>query len=59
MTLTLETLTTSTCDLATRYSELQQLRKHVEEAEKRQAISLAASNSRRKLSQAVQDLAAC
>ena len=55
--MTLETLTMSTCDLATRYSELQQLRNQVEEAEKRQAIILA-SDSRRKLSRAVQDLAA-
>ena len=52
-----ETAAKSMCDLATSYSELQQLRKQVEEAEKRQAIVLA-NDSRRKPSRAVQDLAA-
>ena len=56
MTVAFETATKSMRDLATSYSELQQLRKQVEEAEKRQAIVLA-SDSRRKLSRAVQDLA--
>jgi hypothetical protein len=57
MIVAFETATKSICDLATRYSELQQLRKQVEEAEKRQAIILA-SDARRKLSRAIQDLAA-
>ena len=52
-----ETAAKSMCDLATSYSELQQLRKQVEEAEKRQAIVLA-NDFRRKPSRAVQDLAA-
>jgi hypothetical protein len=54
---TVASATKSICDLATHYSELQQLRKQVEEAEKRQAI-IFASDSRRKLSQVVQELAA-
>jgi hypothetical protein len=57
MTIAFETATKSICDLASSYSELQQLRKQVEEAEKRQAIILA-SDSSRKLSRAIQDLAA-
>jgi hypothetical protein len=56
MSVAFETAAKSMCDLVTRYSELQQLRKQVEEAERRQAIILA-SDSRRKLSRAVQDLA--
>ena len=41
MTVAFETATKSMRDLATRYSEWQQLRKQVEEAEKRQAIVVA------------------
>jgi hypothetical protein len=57
MSVAVGTAAQSMCDLATSYSELQQLRKQVDEAERRQAIILA-SDSRRKLSRAVQDLAA-
>jgi len=57
--MTAESATRSAHDLATRYSELQQLRKQVEEAEKRQATSLAATIADGSSTSCAQDLAAC